>query len=232
MVVMLSLNDRRVRLSPCGSQLRIDTSPSPLPIEVTITGKLPEGAGRFFVDNALKNQAKHPTFIDEYNEPSAVIGRTTFEHSDPTSVYTFAVDKRDLVFHRHEGHRIITGITGGKGCCLRFSLCSADDARSHPEKFLESLYIVQIPGDRQFVLRFQGSVYHQFCPADYSENGFFAVSVHSNESWGLTGEVLKQVLANDANIALLTDPAPPAALRLTENKDALNKAVLINLDIE
>jgi hypothetical protein len=229
---MLSVNNRRVKVAAGGSHVRIDTSPSPLPIEVTVTGKLPPGAGTFFVQNAMEHQTKSPEYKDEYNEPSAIIGKTTFEHSDPTAVYTFAVDTRDLVFHRHEGHRIITGITGGKGCCLRFSLCSAEDARNHPEKFLESLYIVHIPGDRQFVLRFQGSVYHQFCPADYNENGFFAVSVHSNESWGLTGEILKKVLANEGDIALLTDPAPPEALRLSENKDALKKAVHISIDIE
>lgn len=229
---MLSVNDRRVKVSGPRSHVSIDTSPSPLPIEITVTGKLPPGAGAFFVENALKNQAKHPNFIDEYNEPSAIIGKTTFERCDPSAVYTFGVDTRDLVFHRHEGHRIITGITGSAGCCMRFSLCSAADARANPEKFLESLYIVQIPADRQFVLRFQGSVYHQFCPADYSENGFFAVSVHSNESWGLTGEILKKVLADEGNIALLTDPAPPEVLRMVENKDALKRAVHINLDIE
>lgn len=229
---MISVNEKRVQVGIGGSHVRIDTKPSPLPIEVTVTGKLPPGAGSFFVENALAQQRKHPQFKDEFNEPSAIIGKTTFEQSDPTAVYTFGVDTRDLVFHRHEGHRIITGITGGKGCCLRFSLCNARDAREHPEQFLESLYIVEIPGDRQFVLRFQGSVYHQFCPADYSENGFFAVSVHANESWGLTGDILKKVLANEGDIALLTDPAPPEALRLAENKEALKKAFRICLDIE
>lgn len=231
-VVMLSVNDRRVKVSGPRSHVSIDTSPSPLPIEITVTGKLPPGAGAYFVENALRQQEKHPEFMDEYNEPSAVIGKTTFEHSDPSAVYTFAVDKRDLVFHRHEGHRIITGISGGKGCAMRFSLCSAADARENPEKFIESLYVVHIPADRQFVLRFQGSVYHQFCPEDYSENAFFAVSVHSNESWGLTGEILKKVLANEGTIALLTDPAPPEALRLAANPEALKRAVHINLDID
>ncbi|MBS1993208.1 MAG: hypothetical protein JSS83_21985 [Cyanobacteria bacterium SZAS LIN-3] len=229
---MLSVDCQRIKLSGPRSSVRIDTSPSPLPIEVIVTAKLPPGAGKWFVDNALAQQEKHPEYIDEYNEPSALIGRTTFEHSDPTAVYTFGVDKRDLVFHRHQGHRIITGITGGKGCLLKFSLCTPEDARENPRKFLENLYIVTIPGDRQFVLRFSGTVYHQFCPADKGENAFFAVSTHTNEAWGLTGEVLQTVLANNGTIALLTEPAPPEALELAADQESLKQAVYIDLDIE
>jgi hypothetical protein len=229
---MLAVDCERVKLSGPHCHVRIDTSPNPLPIEVTVTAKLPPGAGAFFVENALLQQAKSPEFIDEYNEPSAIIGKTTFEHSDPTAVYTFGVDKRDLTFHRHQGHRIITGITGGKGCLLKFSLCSAREAVETPKKFLESLYIVQIPGDRQFVLRFSGTIYHQFCPVDRSENGFFAISTHTNEAWGLTGALLETVLANKGNIALLTEPAPSKALHLMEDADALKKAVYVALDIE
>jgi hypothetical protein len=229
---MLAVGCDRVKLSGPRSHVRIDTSPNPLPIEVTVTAKLPPGAGAYIVENALLQQTKSPEFIDEYNEPSAIIGKTTFEHSDPTAVYTFGVDKRDLTFHRHQGHRIITGITGGKGCVLKFSLCGAADAAETPEKFLESLYIVRIPGDRQFVLRFSGTIYHQFCPADRSENGFFAISTHTNEAWGLTGELLEIVLANKGNIALLTEPAPQAALHLLEDAKALEKAIYVDLDLD
>jgi hypothetical protein len=115
---------------------------------------------------------------------------------------------------------------------LKFSLCSAQDAAATPKTFLESLYIVQIPGDRQFVLRFSGTIYHQFCPADQSENGFFAISTHTNEAWGLTGALLDTVLANKGNIALLTEPAPPKALHLMEDAEALSKAIYVALDIE
>jgi len=229
---MLTANKERVKLSGPRCHVSIDTSPSPLPIEVTVTAKLPEGIGKIFVENALAQQAKSPEFIDEYNEPSAIIGKTTFEHSDPTAVYTFGVDTRDLVFHRHQGHRIITGITGGKGCLLKFSLCSPQEAEAHPKNFLDSLYIVKIPGDRQFVLRFSGTVYHQFCPADSSEKGFFAVSTHTNEAWGLTGEVLKTVLANKGTIALLTEPAPDEALKMAADPESLKQAVWIDLDID
>lgn len=170
--------------------------------------------------------------MDEYNEPSAIIGKTNFAKHDPTAVYTFGVDTRDLTFHKHAGHRAITAITGGKGCVLKFSLCSEEDALHTPSKFLEKLYIVRIPGDRLFVLRFSGTIYHQFCPADRTENGFFAVSVHSNEAAGLSGYLLNSVFANLSNIPLLTEPAPPEAIQLLENPTALASATQIHLDIE
>jgi hypothetical protein len=215
------------------SFVSIPTGPESLPIEVTVTGKLPSGAGAFLVANGLTQQQKHPEFLDEYNEPSALIGRTTFAKGDSTAIYTFGVDTRDLVFHRHAGHRAITGITGGKGCELKFSLCSPEEAEKSPEKFLENLYIVRIPGDRLFVLRFSGTVYHQFCPADKSENGFFAVSVHTDEAGGLNpGQVLNQVLDNRSSIPLLTEPAPAKALELALCPGALDKAQMIVLDIE
>jgi hypothetical protein len=215
------------------SSVSIPTGPETLPIEVTVTAKLPNGAGAFLVANALNQQEKHSEFVDEYNEPSALIGKTSFGKGDPTAIYTFGVDTRDLLFHRHAGHRAITGITGGKGCELKFSLCGPKEAAEDPEKFLEDLYIVRIPGDRLFVLRFSGTIYHQFCPADRSENGFFAVSVHTNEAGGLKpGEVLNKVLDDRGNIPLLTEPAPSRAMELMERPGALDRAHIIVLDIE
>lgn len=222
----------RVKLSGPRSRVSISTGSDTLPIEVIVTAKVPPGAGHYVVEGALKEQEKHPEFLDEYNEPSALIGKTNFQKNDSSAVYTFGVDKRDLTFHRHAGHRVITGITGGKGCLLKFSLCSPEEAWKTPEKFLEKLYIVHIPGDRQFVLRFSGTIYHQFCPADRSENGFFAISVHTNEASGLEGELLEMVLANNGNIPLLTEPAPPEALHRLEHSDVLNSAVSIMLDID
>ena len=104
-----------------------------------VTGKLPPGAGKFLVANALAQQEKHEEFLDEYNETSALIGKTSFEKDDPTAVYTFGVDKRDLTFHRHAGHRVITGITGGSGCLLKFSLCTVKEAMSTPPDFRDEL---------------------------------------------------------------------------------------------
>lgn len=214
------------------SHVSIFAGENTVPIEVTITGKLPPGAGKYFVDHALNQQSKHKDFVDEYNEPSAIIGKTDFARKDATAVYTFGVDTRDLVFHRHEGHRAISGITGGTGCLLKFSVCEPEDAQKHPEKFLEHLYIVSIPADRQFVLRFSGTIYHQFCPVDDSCNAFFAISVHTNEAGGLSGDLLKKVLSNEGNIPLLTEPAPDAALALMQEEGALKKAIRIILDIE
>jgi hypothetical protein len=220
------------KLSSGPSAISIPTGAGCLPIEITVTAKLPLGTGSFIVENALAQQKAHPEFIDEYNEPSAIIGKTNFEAHDPTAVYTFGVDTRDLVFHRHEGHRVITGVTGGKGCLLKFSLCTVAEALSTPEKFLEKLYIIRIPADRLFVLRFAGTVYHQFCPFDRAENGFFAISAHTNEAGGLSGEILDLVLSNKGSIALLTEPAPPEAMKLLEEPDALKHAIHISLDFE
>ncbi len=214
------------------SHVSISTGVRELPIEITVTGQLPAGTGSLFVENALLQQSNHPEFIDQYNEPSAVIGKTDFDRIDHTAVYTFGVDKRDLVFHRHKGHRVITGITGGKGCVLKFSLCSPSDARKQPELFWKNLYVVQIPGDRQFVLRFSGTVYHQFCPASPDENGFFAISVHTNEATGLSGDLLQTILNNNGNIALLTEPAPPQVLSMVVDEALLKSAIFINLDSE
>lgn len=229
---MVATENSLVKLSGPRSKVSISTGENLLPIEVTVTGKLPIGAGRSLVENALQQQRKHEEYLDEYNEPSALIGRTTFEKNDPTAVYTFGVDHRDLVFHRHEGHRVITGITGGSGCLLKFSLCTVEEAITTPQKFVDKLFIVRIPADRMFVLRFSGTVYHQFCPVDPAEDGFFAVSTHTNEAAGLTGEILQTVLANQSSIPLLTEPAPSQAMQLLETAEVFKRAVHILIDID
>lgn len=229
---MVTTDHELVKLTGPRSQLSIYTGSDTLPIEVTVTGKLPTGAGSFLVDNALQNQQRHAEFVDEYNEPSALIGKTNFQKHDPTAIYTFGVDKRDLTFHKHAGHRAIVGITGSKGCLLKFSLCSEEEALRTPHKFVENLYIVDIPGDRMFTLRFSGTVYHQFCPANSSENGFFAVSVHTNEAGGLTGDLLNTVLSNRGSIPLLTEPAPDEAMKLLVDSRVMEGGTYISLDID
>src|SRR4051812_7346893 len=81
------------------AHVSIPTGEGLLPIEIRIVGELAPGAGKYFISNALRRQEKHPEYIDEFNEPSALIGKTDFKKEDPTAVYTFAVDTRDLVFH-------------------------------------------------------------------------------------------------------------------------------------
>jgi hypothetical protein len=200
-----------------------------LPIEVSVLGRLPGGAGRFLLANAFRQQGRHPEFAEEFNEPSARIGPTDFARQDATAVYTFGVGKRDLVFHRHAGHRAITGITGGRGCQLKFSLCSPQEARHDPWAFFRELYVVRLAPDRLFSLRFSGTVYHQFGPLSASEDAFFAVSVHTNEAGGLRGPLRDVVLADRGNIPLLTEPAPAAVQALLHSPLAQRATKFIDL---
>lgn len=211
------------------------------PIEITVVGRFPAGSSKVFFDSAFKQQKIHQEYVDEYNEVSAPIGKPTFNNTlsdtkysviDPTATYTFGVDIRDLVFHRHAGHRVIVGISGEKGCLLKFSLCTPEQAKKSPISFLKQLHIVHIPGNRMFCLRFNGTVYHQFTPVDYNEKACFAVSTHTNEIGGLSGTLLKKVIAQEGSIALLTEPAPTKVLKLLTRPDADRFAVLVNLDCE
>jgi hypothetical protein len=210
-----------------------------LPIEINVLGKFPEGSAGRFLDIAFRQQEKHPEFIEEYYESSAQIGKPNFPDNmasftdpkfDPTAIYSFGIDTRDLVFHRHAGHRAIIGIAGDKGCILRFSLCTPEEAASSPQMFLEKMYVVTIPGGRMFSLRFNGTVYHQFSPVSYSDKAFFAVSVHTNEAGGLSGELLDKVMAQEGSIPLLTEPAPDNVLRLLQTPEAYQFATYIDLD--
>ncbi len=209
--------------------VRISAGGDRVPIEVSVLGRLPAGAGRFLLDNAFRQQRQHPEFVEEFNEPSARIGRTDFARQDATAVYTFGAGKRDLVFHRHVGHRAITGITGGQGCQLKFSLCSPEEARHDPWTFFRELYVIRLGPDRLFNLRFSGTVYHQFGPLHTAEDAFFAVSVHTNEAGGLAGALLDAVVAGRGNIPLLTEPAPDAVQALLHSPLALQAAKVIDL---
>lgn len=131
-----------------------------LPVEVTVIGALPKGSGKAFIESAMAQQELHPTFADEWNETSALIGTPSFSKCDPTAVYTFAVDTRPLVWHRHAGHRIIMGVTGKRGCVLKFSTWSPEDSISSVEAFKQKLFSVEIAADSTFVLRFDGNIYH------------------------------------------------------------------------
>lgn len=211
--------------------ISIDAGHDRLPIEITLIGKFPAHAGKLFVESALKQQAAHPKFIDEFNEPSALIGKTNFLQDDPTAIYTFGVDTRDLVFHCHAGHRVITAVTGDKGCCLKFSVCTPEEAEESPQKFLDKMHIVNIPGNCMFNLRFNGTIYHQFCPRDHAENAFFAVSIHTNEAGGLSGPLLEKVLLNEGSIPLLTEPASAQVMELLSQTDMYQYAEVYDLDL-
>jgi len=188
-----------------------------LPVEVQIIGSLPKGLGSLMYDMVTKYQGNHPEYILAFNEGSAKIMNTNFDFSDPTAVYTFSVDKEDLVFHRHEGHRCITGISGSGGALMKFSKVDHVEAKANPQSFVDNMFIVEIPEDSIFVLRFNGMVYHQFGPKDPNYAAFWAVSVHTNERGGyLSDELLQKVLNGEGNIPLLTEP-------ISDEVDALLK---------
>lgn len=221
------------------NHVSIPTGDDNLPIEITIIGKFTPGSTKEFINVAFKQQAQHPAFVEAYNEPSALIGKPTFPNKtlpinddkfDPTALYTFGIDTRDLVFHRHEGHRVIIGISGIKGCILRFSLCTPKEAEASPHTFLQKMYVIKNPGDRLFSLRFNGKIYHQFSPVGYTEHAFFAVSVHTNETGGLSGNLLEKVLANEGSIPLLTEPVATTVLDLLKKSNAYQFATFIYMD--
>ncbi|HEY9802391.1 MAG TPA: hypothetical protein V6D25_18665 [Leptolyngbyaceae cyanobacterium] len=198
--------NKRILLSE--GNLVIDCGENRLPIELFVVAKLPSRAGKEIVDDGLERQRKHNNFIEEYNEPSAKIANTDWEKGDLTTIYTFGVEK-DLVFHRHAGHRVIMAITGEFGAVLKFSSATPDEIKRDAQIFIEKMTIVELPPDTVFVLRFHGEVYHQFCPKNKSFPAFFAVSVHTNELGGLNDEILLQkVIQGQASIPLLTECVP------------------------
>ena len=212
------------------NHLSIPTYGSYLPVEITIVGKLPCGSGKSFLDAAFIQQAKHENYVEEYCEQSALIGKTDFAKNEPAAVYTFGVDTRDILFHRHDGPRVIIGLVGASGCILRFSLATPDEARLSPHLFIDKMHIVNIQADCMFVLRFNGTIYHQFGPQNPDEQAFFAVSVHTDEAYGLSGELLKTVLNNQGSIPLLTEPAPKQVMELLQQPAIYSNAIVTNLD--
>jgi len=201
-----------------------------LPVEVQIIGTLPKGVGSLMYDMVTKKQAEHPEYILEFNEGSAKIMNTNFDLEDATAVYTFSVDKEDLVFHRHEGHRCITGMAGSGGALMKFSTVTNVEAKANPQSFVDNMFIVEIPADSIFVLRFNGMVYHQFGPRDPNIPAFWAVSVHTNEKGGfLAPHLLEKVLNGEGNIPLLTEPIPDEVDALLKEAGVLEKVKRYNL---
>jgi len=195
-----------------------------LPVEVQILGTLPKGVGTLMYNMVTKEQAEHPEYILDFNEGSAKIMNTNFDLQDATAVYTFSVDKEDLVFHRHEGHRCITGMSASGGAIMKFSTVDHLEAKSNPQSFVDKMFIIEIPADSIFVLRFNGMVYHQFGPRDPQIPAFWAVSVHTNEKGGfLAQDLLEKVLKGEGNIPLLTEPIPAAVDELLKQPGVLDK---------
>jgi hypothetical protein len=85
---------------------RSDTSPS-----WTSTMRC-DPTPRMYADQSLTRYFGFFFFFFLVAQASAKIANADFSREDPTTIYTFSVGNKDLVFHRHAGHRAITGITG------------------------------------------------------------------------------------------------------------------------
>lgn len=182
-----------------------------LPIEVTLIAQLGHGAGSAVSLNAAARQREHSGFVDALDEPSVKLGGVHLDKGDASSLYSFVVGAQGHPFHRHQGHRVFTAISGSSGAQLRFS--SATDAHmvADPGSFVRALRYVNIPPDCWFTVRFGGGTWHQFVPlqADAGHPAFFAVSCHTNELGGSLPQALReQVLSNSATIPSLTELLP------------------------
>jgi len=197
------------------------------PVEVFLISEVSNGDQ--IVANMNQKQRKHPNYINEYNEESAKILNSNFQREDPTAVYSFSVGKVPLVFHRHEGHRVIFGVTGSGGSLLVFSTASPSEISHDPQAFVDQMFEVKVPPNYLFTLRFNGQVWHQFGPLDPSKDAFAAISCHTNELGGnLPKHIADQVIAGKADIPMLTEPIPASVEKLlqeTRSKKTSNVSI-------
>jgi hypothetical protein len=110
-------------------------------------------------------------------------------------------------------------LSGAGGANLKFSAASPEEVAVDPQVFVEKMFVIEIPSDSLFILRFSGTVYHQFGPRESGKDAFFAISVHTNEAGGLPeGELLELVKAGSGSIPLLTEPVSDSVASLLEGK--------------
>ena len=129
------------------STVVVDTFPSAtipsttggLPIEVSLIAQLAHGAGSHLVASVSARQGRHGEFIDELDEPSAKLAGVDFDKGDPTALYSFVVGPQGHPFHRHEGHRVFTAISGSGGAQLRFSTATSAMISADPESFAKQI---------------------------------------------------------------------------------------------
>lgn len=184
-----------------------------LPVEVSLIAQLGIGSGDGLIAGVTARQRGHAAYIDALDEPSARIGGVDLDRGDATSLYTFAVGAKGHPFHRHAGHRVFTAVSGSAGAQLRFSTASEAQIARDPNAFVRALHHVNIPPDCLFTVRFGGGTWHQFLPlhAGSDHPALFALSCHTNELGGeLARDVRERVLANLADIPMLTDVLPEA----------------------
>lgn len=204
-----------------------------VPVEVCLVARLTHGSGNKLFYGVLARQRQHDQFVDELDEPSAKLGGTDFAKGDATALYSFGVGDRGHPFHRHEGHRVFTAVSGSGGSQLRFSSATPDELQQDPASFVRALRYVNIPPDCLFTVRFSGETWHQFAPLEEGSGhpAFFALSCHTNELGGQLSDALRQqVLANQADIPSLTQLLPEAVVNLLRshpvNRDAVATTVL------
>lgn len=193
-----------------------------LPVEISLVAQQGHGAGNHLFAHVAARQTGHHDFVDELDEPSAKLAGTHFGLGDTTSLYSFTVGPRGHPFHRHEGHRIFTAVSGSGGCQLRFANTRSADVENDPQAFVKALHFINIPPDCLFTVRFGGGTWHQFWPL--SKNSlhpvFFALSCHTDELGGNLSEELKeQVINNEASIPSLTELLPDHVDQFLRSKE-------------
>ncbi|MGY6629441.1 MAG: DUF2867 domain-containing protein [Wenzhouxiangella sp.] len=179
-------------------------------IQVNLIAQLGLGAGSPLVQQAALLQSRHPDFVDALDEPSTRLGGLEIEN-DRSALYSFLVGPKGHPFHAHAGPRVFTAISGSSGSQLRFSTLPLSQFVDHPERFVESLHLVDIPPDSLFTVRFAGGIWHQFTnpqPASTAPT-LFALSCHPDELSGIQDSQQAALIRdNQASIPLLTETLP------------------------
>ena len=117
---------------------------------------------------------------------------------------------------------MFTAVSGSAGAQLRFSSASATQIAADPGNFVRALRHVDIPPDCMFTVRFGGDTWHQFASRSRKPRHpvLFALSCHTDELGGdLTPAARAAILANQADIPLLTEVLPAAVSRLLQAPD-------------
>ena len=204
-------------------------------VEVTLIAQLGAGAGSPLVQKAAGLQSLHPGFIDALDEPSARLGGLSLEN-DRSSLYSFVVGPRGHPFHSHASPRVFTAISGSSGAQLRFSTLPRPEFENLPERFVESLQLIDIPPDSLFTVRFGGGIWHQFANAKTGSVAptLFALSCHPNEMAGIhDAEQAALIMNNQATIPLLTEVLPEAVREVVDQALLAPKALArIELSLE
>ena len=179
--------------------------------EVLLLSQMSIGQGDILANAASKRQAQHASFIDALDEPSTQVMGADANASEPTALYTFLVGSQGHPFHRHDGHRVFTAVSGSGGTTIRFSFVPDESLLSSPENFLRYASQIEIPPDCLFSVRFGRGVWHQFTPSRPGHPALFALSCHTEE----VEEARRGGLETEqATIAALTHVLPQSVIEL------------------